>query len=322
MNTIKTKTTHQPTSIGIIAGSGDLPILILQQFLIQANIKKKINEEVLTDKASPTKMITRPIIAIAQIAPNPALEKFLIHSKDVVISHAHFSWGSVGKMIDYFNQLHLHDLVLAGGLKRPSIRELMNLKLDTLSKIWLKRLGKSLLQGDNHLLEQVHQLIHEEGFRLYSSKDFLNQQPKKSGVLTYLHPTIADYHSIKRGQEVLKALSPLDIGQAVVVARDIVLAIEAAEGTAGLILRCCDLNTNTSEGDNGPYGVLIKGCKINQSMISDLPTIGPDTIKQLASSQLRGIAFDLHGQILHQEETIELANNFGIFITLYDHKET
>ena len=54
-------------------------------------------------------------------------------------------------------------------------------------------------------------------------------------------PSARDEADIARGIEVLRATGPFDIGQAVVVAGNHVLAVEAAEGTDQMLERIVEL---------------------------------------------------------------------------------
>ena len=78
---------------------------------------------------------------------------------------------------------------------------------------------------------------------------------------------------IQRGIAVARALGAVDVGQGCVVQQGIVLAVEAAEGTDAMLARCAGL------ARPGPGGVLVKLVKPGQDRRTDLPTIGPDTIR-------------------------------------------
>jgi UDP-2,3-diacylglucosamine hydrolase len=114
---------------------------------------------------------------------------------------------------------------------------------------------------------------------------------------------------IVRGLEVLRALSPLDVGQACVVQGGVVLGIEGPEGTDGLIQRCGALKFK------GPGPVLIKTLKLGQETRVDRSVIGPETIQNAAREGFSGIAIQGGGVIvLNAKETIDLANGFDVFL--------
>ncbi|MEE3108325.1 MAG: UDP-2,3-diacylglucosamine diphosphatase LpxI, partial [Pseudomonadota bacterium] len=71
-----------------------------------------------------------------------------------------------------------------------------------------------------------------------------------------------------------------------------VLGIEAIEGTDQLMARCGALRRP------GPGPVLVKFCKIGQTRVADLPTIGPATIARAAAAGFAGIAVEAGGCLL------------------------
>ena len=130
-----------------------------------------------------------------------------------------------------------------------------------------------------------------------------------AGTLTKISPTPDDYLDIDRGVQILKTLSPLDIGQSIIVQQGLVLGIEAIEGTKTLIQRCALLKRE------GSGGVLVKMAKTGQNKKIDLPTIGPETIEDLKKAGFVGIAAEANAtQVIDYEQTIKLADEMGLFI--------
>ena len=80
-----------------------------------------------------------------------------------------------------------------------------------------------------------------------------------------------------KAAQVIEALGPYDVGQAAVVANGLVVAIEAAEGTDEMLMRCAKLPDDMKGG--APAGVLVKRPKPGQELRVDLPVIGPETIR-------------------------------------------
>jgi DUF1009 family protein len=94
-----------------------------------------------------------------------------------------------------------------------------------------------------------------------------------------------------------------------VVQQGIVLAVEAAEGTDAMLARCASL------ARPGRGGVLVKLVKPGQDRRTDLPTIGPETLRGAAEAGLRGVAFEAGGAILAERETaIAAADENGLFL--------
>ena len=99
------------------------------------------------------------------------------------------------------------------------------------------------------------------------------------------------------------------MGQAVVVQEGLVLGIEALEGTDALIKRTQALSRP------GLGGILIKTAKRQQEQRVDLPTIGPETVRQAANAGLRGIAIEAaRTLILNREDVLKLAQEKGLFV--------
>ena len=95
----------------------------------------------------------------------------------------------------------------------------------------------------------------------------------------------ATLDDIKLGFRVARALGLLDIGQGAVVARQYVLAVEAAEGTDAMLRRCRDLN---NWGFKSRKGVLVKAPKPGQDLRLDMPVIGPRTVELASEAGLAG----------------------------------
>ena len=77
-----------------------------------------------------------------------------------------------------------------------------------------------------------------------------------------------------------------------------------------MIKRCKELKYEA-----GRKPILVKIKKKGQTKKADLPTIAPDTIKQLKESGFAGIFMDCkNGLVLDKEKVIEEANKEGIFV--------
>lgn len=213
--------------------------------------------------------------------------------------------GAAGAIIKALKKQGIKDLVLIGSVRRPSLSEL---KPDLKTAEFLARVGMSAM-GDNGFLTSIRTFLKKEGFEMHGMHKFAQDLLAPEGVLTKAKPSKADQIDIQKGFEVSQEIGRLDIGQAVVVQEGLVLAVEAIEGTDELLLRSKDLKRK------GAGGVLVKTCKPQQDRDLDLPTIGPETIKNAAACGLSGVAVHA-GQslILNREEVIELANQNKIFV--------
>ncbi len=104
-------------------------------------------------------------------------------------------------------------------------------------------------------------------------------------------------------------LGAVDVGQGCVVQQGLVLAVEAIEGTDAMLSRAAGLRRD------GPGGVLVKLVKPGQDRRADLPTIGPETVRNAAAAGLRGLAFEAGATILAEREAcVAAADAAGLFL--------
>ncbi|MCX7338490.1 MAG: UDP-2,3-diacylglucosamine diphosphatase LpxI [Alphaproteobacteria bacterium] len=219
---------------------------------------------------------------------------------------ATFPLGAIGKVVEALKNNAIEKIVFAGHFRRPSWSEM---QLDWLGAKWLKTLGWRAFKGDDDLLTGILDLLQKEGFAIVKPSDILQNLMAPTGVLTHMSPTESDRLDIQRGVDVLAALSPVDVGQAVIVQQGLVLGIEGVEGTAELIKRCGILKRA------GGGGVLVKLAKVQQNQSIDLPTIGMQTVQSIQAAGLRGIAISATStQIIDQGAVVECANALGVFI--------
>jgi len=262
--------------LGIIAGEGHLPLLIAEECQRQG-----IPYHVFP---------LHNQVNENEIAPHP---------------HTFIYWGQVARTLDLFRAHHINTLVMAGGVKRPSF---FDLKMDATAMKWLSHIGKKAF-GDDGLLSGLVDLLTKEGFKIIGSQDILPRSKTKAGVLGQHPPSALDLEDIAKGIQVAHTLGQLDVGQAAIIENGVVLGVEGVEGTAALIARCGYLKLQKQGG------VLVKACKPQQSQYVDLPTIGPDTIDQIAASRFQGVALEAQKSlILFPETVMKKANQAGIFI--------
>ena len=225
-----------------------------------------------------------------------------------MIGEAPHSWvrlGAAGEALKRLREECCKELVLAGPIKRPS---LSNLRPDRRAAKFISKGFFS--KGDDGLLSGIIKSIEEEeGFKVVGVDSLLSELIAGPGILGVHFPNNDQELDIVRGIEVLYKTGSLDIGQSVVVSQEVVLAVEAAEGTEEMLIRCKSI----SNGGNG--GVLIKLPKPGQEKRVDMPAIGPRTVQKAKESGLSGIAIAANlTLVIEAEKTIELANKEGIFI--------
>lgn len=263
--------------LGIIAGNDDLPRRVIER----------------------CRKIQRPYFVLAikgQTDPQT------VDGSD----HVWVRLAAVGKALEHMKAAGVKELVLAGGIRRPSWTEL---RPDRVGAKWLAKLAKHA-RGDDSIFRILTAELEKEGFRIVGAEDIIGDEIlAPEGSLGSCAPDEQAEQDIKRGLDVAAHLGRVDVGQSVIVQQGIVLGVEAVEGTNELIKRCAELKRP------GPGGVLIKIPKPGQDRRIDLPTIGPETVRLAHTSGLRGIAVEAGGvQILGKPEVIRLADELGIFM--------
>ena len=256
------------------------------------------------------------VIAGSGDLPNRIISKLQeLKARFIVISIAgfgapeypQFGLGEVGKILEYIKARGVTDIIFCGAVTRPSI---FSLGLDEVGKKWLSKLGIRAFLGDDALLKGIRMLLSNEGLDILKPQEILTTLLTPEGILTNPKPSEADIKDIARGMFVLQTMAKADVGQSIVVQEGVVLAIEAKEGTAGMLQRVSQLKLTTTKG-----GIMVKTAKVNQDEAIDFPTIGKQTIIEAKGANLSGIALGAHKtQVIDFADTIDLANKNGIFV--------
>jgi DUF1009 family protein len=260
---------------GIIAGGGQLPILI------DRSLREKGEESVLFTY------------------PGCTHELLLSDPRSIQIS-----LGKIGAMLRCLKEKKVTHLVMAGHFRRPSFSELA---FDWTGGKWFRAYLKSL-QGENSLLSFISNQLEKEGFQIISPQDILQNLCFAPGIHTHQGPSPEDLRDIERGFEVLAHTSTLDMGQAVVVQQGWILGLEGAEGTDELIRRCGLL------ARPGKKPVLVKTPKTQQDLRLDPPVVGQSTVEGLIQEKFAGLAIDTKTLVLDQDTVKAKADQAGLFL--------
>lgn len=262
--------------LGIVAGAGRLPRLIVDA----------------------CKQAGRPVFVVA-------LDGFAESGLVEGVPHRWVNLAAAAGAFSTLRQAGVGEVVLAGAVRRPSLAEL---RPDWRSLRFLARVAGRAL-GDDGLLKAVVAEIESEGFRVLSVPDVLAEATAPTGPLGRHVPDAEARSDIARGIAVAVALGAADVGQAVVVQQGIVLGVEAVEGTDALLARCAALRRA------GPGGVLVKIAKPGQERRADLPTIGPETVRNAAAAGLRGVAIEAGATLVVDAGLVaQAADQLGVFV--------
>lgn len=225
--------------------------------------------------------------------------------------HAWLKWGEVGKLFATLDDWGCRDLLIIGGVTRP---DLAKVKFDFGVIKSLPFLLSLRLGGDDRVLSSVVRFLENKGYRVHGVGDVAPALLAGAGKLGAKEPSADDHTDIEAGFRVVEALGRLDVGQAAVVVKGHVLAVEAAEGTDAMLSRCAELR-RVGKRRLTRAGVLVKAPKSGQEERVDLPTIGPETVKGAAAAGLAGIAVTAeHVLIADRTATIAAADADELFI--------
>jgi len=294
----------QPQKIGLIAGNGKFPFLVLEAARAQGH---------------------EVVVAAIKEETFPEIE-----SKGAASVHW-LSLGELSKLIDTFKREGVTRAIMAGQVKHKQI-------FSAIKPDW--RMAKLLLslaaRNTDSLLGGVAKALADEGIMLESSTALLEPLLAKAGVLTRRAPTEQERKNIAYGRAVARRLAEYDIGQTVVIAEAACVAVEAMEGTdatierAGQIMRSlesatqeCHSDPEPAEGEVSAVGSLlsraltvVKIAKPEQDMRFDVPVIGVTTIETMKRAGASCLAVDAgRCLLLDGDATTRAADEAGISVS-------
>lgn len=247
----------------------------------------------------------RPFIIGLDGSASPEIERF---------AHRYAGLGQVGLTLRTLRRERCSRLVLVGSLKRPN---LFRLKLDAGFFRHLPELLRFLKGGDDAVLRRVARFFEAQGFAIAAVHDIAPGLLAPRGLFSAAAPDAMALDDMRLAFKVARTLGSLDVGQGAVVARQYVLAVEAAEGTDAMLTRCRDLNKwgLKSRGFQPRQGVLVKTPKPHQDLRIDMPVIGPRTVELAAAAGLAGIAVAAGTVLIAElEALVETADRLGLFL--------
>jgi DUF1009 family protein len=217
------------------------------------------------------------------------------------------------RLVPFLDQLldeGVERVVFAGAVRRPRLDPEA---FDPRTAQLVPRILMAMQSGDDAALRTVLDIFEEQGLAICGIDEVAPDLVPAAGVLTGT-PTEADRRDADRAAAILDATSGLDIGQGVVVAQGLCLALETLPGTAAM-LDFAAAHRNMRPNPNSARGVFYKAPKAGQDRRIDLPTLGPDSIAQAAAAGLAGIAWEAGGVILlDRAESVRRAEAAGLFL--------
>ncbi len=270
------------SAVGLIAGAGRLPFLVADGAI-----------------AAGCKLVTVGISGFA--------------SPELAGLSDEFTWAGVvrtGQWIRYFHRHNISRAVLVGSVCKSEMyskfRLLKYLPDLRTARIWYGKIRKD--KRDNSVLLALADELASEGINLMSSVKYCPEHLATEGFLTRSTPSGSIHEDIEFGWKIARASADLDIGQALAVKERDIIAVEAIEGTDAMISRAGELCKH------GGW-TLIKVARPNQDMRFDVPTVGPDTIRNLADAKCRCLVLEAgRCLILDKPATLKIADKLGIAI--------
>lgn len=273
-----------PLRVGIIAGGGSLPLEIARSVVARGGF---VHVLMIEGQAS------------------GALRSF---------SHTDASWAELGKAIKSFKRAGVKDIVMVGRMVRPNWKTAKPDFGVLRSLPAILRIFRS--GGDDSILRAVIAMFEGRGLKVRGVGEVAPELLVSDGALTDISASADDEADIATGFQLIAALGRHDIGQAAVVSKGRIEAIEGAEGTDRMIARV-GRQRRDAKGDPliRSRGVVVKRPKPGQDLRVDLPTIGPETVQQATDARLAGIAA-MSGHVLAASrfELINAAERAGLFI--------
>ena len=268
--------------IGLIAGSGRLPVLIAEGVRRAGLRVMVLGFRGLTDPA------------LADVAEA-------------------FTWVGISRVGGWIRWLQRHGVrraVLAGGVRKADmytplrlIRYLPDLRT---AKLFYRTLRHD--RRDNKVLLAVAEELGREGIELISSVEYCREHLAAAGLMTRTAVPKSAEGDAEFAFRIARRSAELDIGQCLAVKDRDIMAVEAMEGTDKMIRRAGVLCRS------GGW-TLAKVARPEQDMRFDVPTIGPETIRRLKSARAACVVLEAaRTLLLDKPETLRLADECGIAI--------
>lgn len=275
-NRMTLKARQNKMKVGIIAGYGEMPILIANE------VKERGHEPF--------------FICGFQKHQEELAQKFSGKIKYIPI------W-ELDNLTTYLKENKIDELVMAGKFFKT---ELFEIKLD---KGWTELLATLPTIHDEDVFNGLINHFEKNGVKVASQAKYIEDYVSTTGPLVG-EVTETELADIQYGFKIAKLIADADIGQAVVVKRKTVFAVEAIEGTDAAILRGGQLA--------GSGAVVVKASRTNQDWRLDVPTIGAETVKKAISVGIRVLAVEAGNSFfLEKEVSFDLARKHGLAIYGY-----
>ena len=268
-----------PMKLGLIAGNGRFPFLVLEA---ARGAGHDVTVIAVKEEAFPD---------LAEVAARPPAAD--IHW---------VSLGQLGKCISLLKAADVSHAVMAGQVKHT--RLFADIVPDLTLLGVLMRLKS---RNTDALISGIADALREQGIELIDSTAFLAPLLAGEGVLTRRAPAEEERADLEFGYLVADRIAGMDIGQTIAVKSKAVVAVEAMEGTDAVIARA---------GQLAGAGVrIVKVAKPNQDMRFDVPVVGVSTIEAMKAAGATTLSVDAGKTLMIDgDAVVQTADEAGIAI--------
>ena len=218
----------------------------------------------------------------------------------------YLSLNNIGNLFSILYKEKIKNIMFIGKVNKPS---LLSLRPNLLTIYYILLILLYYFRGDNALLSKIYYIFIRKGFNVIDVRKLLKQNvanDKNNNYKKFTKKITLD--QITYYFNIAKRNGSLDKGQSVIVCKNRILLRENRKGTDNLIFRYKSLNRSDH------FSLLVKVCKPNQNIYFDLPTIGPETIKNIYSSGIKGIIVEKNNSLIaNPVETFKLINKYNLF---------
>ncbi len=226
--------------LGIIAGAGELPVLLAHAAVAHER---------------------QPVII--QITKSDA-QRFA----GITCELHTYGVGQIQKIARTLLNSGVKDVVIIGKVEKNIL--LRPFQIDTTT---IKILVQNRREKPAVIVNAALNYLESAGLTILTQDQYLHHLLPQPNVLTARQPTASQWADIELGISTARQIANMDIGQTVVVKNQIVLAMEAIEGTDATIQR---------GGTLGRKGVVVaKAAAENHDFRIDVPTVGMQTLEVL-----------------------------------------
>jgi hypothetical protein len=272
-----------PTPIGLIAGGGGLPMLIAKNLRAAGHPVHGLGLAGQYNRDLPALCSTFRDVGVLRLG----------------------SWGRT------LNRMGVHHAIMVGKvdkarLMHDPLRIFRNVPDVRTIIAWYRHLRKD--RRSHALLSVVAEELDRFGVTLLDSTAPIPDEMADRGVMTKKQPTNEQLGDVDFGWPLLTHVLRLDIGQAIAVRDRDVVAVEAVEGTDRMIERAGRICRTKG-------WTLLKGARVGHDRRSDVPTVGPTTIRTMHAAGAGCLALSAGEVImLDKSEMIRLADKMNIAI--------